>query len=316
MKRFNHTLPVTSRTRPGFTLVELLIVITIIVALMALTISASMRFIGISEVRTTETIIQKVHDALDKHWKAVAAKAFHDEQIPETIKDAQGTVRYTQFYTNTLLPLAGGDAHRARVIWTKLRLRQEFPMNFSEITTFTANTLPGLPMYYNAVNGQSGTAEEQSSACLLLALSRARSGIVTNPEDFGAGTIQTFSGRVKGLVDAWGKPIVFTRWPLNLELNGLNPAKTGKQVRFADPQDSDGLLLSPSWYSSSNRSKFESICHQISPDSGKSAWYTVPVVWSYGPDKAAGLPLNFMNGNPTSKDNDNIYSYRLRLGGS
>ncbi len=315
MKRFNHTLPAASRTRPGFTLVELLIVITIIVALMALTISAAMRFIGVSEVRTTETTIQKVQDVFHKHWNAVATKAYKDEQIPEVIKDAQGTVRYTQFYTKVLLPLAGGDAQRARVIWTKLRLRQEFPVSFNEITKFTADTLPGLATYYNAVKGQSGTPEEQSSACLLLALSQARSGIGTNSEDFGAGTVQTFSGQVKGLIDSWGKPIVFTRWPLNPEINGLNPAKTGTQVRFADPQDPNGLLLSPSWYGSSNRSKFEKICHPISPDAGKTAWYTVPVIWSFGPDKKRGQSLTDMSG-PTSADNDNIYSYRLRLGGS
>src|SRR5579871_526200 len=161
MKLSGNRRSVASRTRPGFTLIELLIVMTIIAVLAALTISASMRFINVAEVRTTETLVHKVHDVFDKHWKAVVAKANQEpyENIPATIVN-----------------MGGGDAHRVRVIYVKLRLRQEFPISFAEVTNPPAGALPGLPTYVTAVTGKGGSPEQECSACLLMALSRARSG--------------------------------------------------------------------------------------------------------------------------------------------
>lgn len=319
MTRSKHTQSVASQSRPGFTLVELLIVMTIIAVLAALTISASMRFIAIAEVRTTETLVHKLHDALDKHWKAVVAKAQQEpyEKIPGSV-----------------ITMAGNDANRARVIYVKLRLKQEFPMNFREILMPDPKGLPSLPTYVKAVTGKGDSAERECSACLLLALSQARSGIVTNMEDFGAEFVRNLneSGTpndpkvFKGFVDSWNQPVVFTRWPTNDEVNALNPAKTGSQTRFADPQDPTGTLLNPQWFNSSNRkvpNGFEALCHVISPNpnvapSVRQAYYTVPVVWSKGPDKQPGLTLDTMLPDGTGKgyDNDNIYSFRLRLGGS
>jgi hypothetical protein len=152
-----------------------------------------------------------------------------------------------------------------------------------------------------------------------LALSQGREGIVTNYEDFGASAIADsgYAG-LKMLVDSWGNPVVFTRWPTCAEVNALNPATGGSQTRFADPQDPSGTLLNPQWFGT--RGPFENLCHKISPNpnagaSARQAYYTVPVIWSFGPDKKYGHSLTTL-ANPTSADNDNIYSYRLRLGGS
>lgn len=313
MKLSGNRRSVAPRRRPGFTLIELLIVMTIIAVLAALALSASMRFISVAEVRTTETLVHKVNDVFQKHWKAVVAKATREpyENIPSTIVN-----------------LGGGDAHRVRAIYVKLRLKQEFPMSFKEITNPQLGGLTSLPTYVKAVTGKGGTPEQECSACLLLALSQARSGIVTNMEDFGPGTIRNLNEGgtsndpkvFQGLVDSWGQPIVFTRWPINAEVNALNPAKSGSQTRFADPQDPTGTLLDPTWFASSNRRKFEALCHPISPNpnagpTARQAYYTVPVIWSFGPDKKHGQSLTDMS-NPTSADNDNIYSIRLRLGGS
>jgi prepilin-type N-terminal cleavage/methylation domain-containing protein len=321
MKLSSNRRSVAARTRPGFTLVELLIVMTIIAVLAALTISASMRFISVAEVRTAETRVHKIHDAFDKHWKAVLAKANQEpyETIPSTIvnlgKDSSNNI----------------DPHRVRVIYVKLRLKQEFPMSFDEILNPKLGGLPALPTYVKALAGKSvttGTPEQQNSGCLLLALSQARSGIVTNMEDFGAestrnfneGTTSNAATVIKGFVDSWSQPIVFTRWPTNAEVNALNPAQSGSQTRFADPQDPTGTLLDPAWFGSSSRGNFETLCHPISPNptaqpNVRQAYYTVPVVWSFGPDKKHGMNITHM-ANPSSADNDNIFSIRLRLGGS
>lgn len=313
---------VAARTRPGFTLIELLIVMTIIAVLAALTISASMRFISVSEVRNTEVLVQKVHDAFAKHWKAVIAKA-NQEQIPDAV-------------FNFAVPVTSQteQAQRARVLYIKLRLLREFPMNIDEATHPQDTSgpqkikyfLPPNPTYVKALNptgmrSSSGSAAE-NSACLLLALTKAHSGIVTNEEDFGAGTVAealTASGNnpaAKGLVDFWRQPLVFCRWPTgNAEVSALNPAVPGspQAKAFCDPQDPNGLLIP--WASSNNGKHWRANIHPIVDASGKAAIFTVPVIWSFGPDKKHGQNLTNMSG-PTSADNDNIYSYRLRLGGS
>src|SRR5207302_5135067 len=64
-----------------------------------------------------------------------------------------------------VLLMAGGNAPRARVIWIKLRLKQEFPMNYAEARTpwktpdITPNSPDGAPPFPSAPAGQSPWAQ-------------------------------------------------------------------------------------------------------------------------------------------------------------
>ncbi len=71
-----------SINRSAFTLMELLVVITLIGILAALVASATMRLVGVQEGKTTETNLLKLYSLLDQHWKAVIAKANSDTKIP------------------------------------------------------------------------------------------------------------------------------------------------------------------------------------------------------------------------------------------
>src|SRR5438105_3266921 len=100
--------------RPGFTLVELLVVVAIIGVLAALTASATVGVLSSQKQSNTSLTIQTLMGVLDQQWQAVIDQA-NKEAIPDGV-----------------LLMAGSNAPRARVIWIKLRLKQEFPMSYAE----------------------------------------------------------------------------------------------------------------------------------------------------------------------------------------
>jgi prepilin-type N-terminal cleavage/methylation domain-containing protein len=293
--------------RAGFTLVEMLVVISIIGVLVSLSAAGYFVWLGNQSQDTTETTMRQVFQVLNRQFKAVIDKA-DQETIPASV-----------------LSMAGGDVRRGRVIWKKLRLKQEFPISYAEARnpwqaanpTYNltpATDLPGNPVYIRALQG-AVPGPGESSACLLLALSRNRGGVRLSADDLPNTAVTDTNGDgVKEIVDAWAKPMAFFRWPTgNAELTNLNTAK------FADPLDPEGLLLSPTWYNlpsgkpNPQRLQFESLCHPISAD-GKSAYYVIPALASGGRDMTLGLDLTTMAITNTAAAADNIYSYRLRLG--
>jgi hypothetical protein len=190
-----------------------------------------------------------------------------------------------------------------------------------------------------------------------------RAGINVSADDFGASVLgDTNNDGLKEIVDGWKMPIMLFRWPYgNLELTNSNPAVPGStQSFFADPLDTQGLLITPNpyttyptptpgaWWNSVDssgilsRSKFELLFHSISAPNPPVPplftpnppfaveYYMIPVVASAGPNKSWGLypaydttaispypkPLwpNGMISDGSGDDNDNIYSYRLKLG--
>src|SRR5215471_17902198 len=113
MKPHSRTGIIASR-RSGMTLIELLVVIVIIGLLLTISAATAMRVLARQKSSNTETLITTLARALNQHWMAVVDQA-KTESIPPGV-----------------LTLAGNDDRRARVIWIKLRLRQEFPMTFAE----------------------------------------------------------------------------------------------------------------------------------------------------------------------------------------
>jgi hypothetical protein len=201
-----------------------------------------------------------------------------------------------------------------------MRLKQEFPMTFDE--ALNPHPLPALPTYYQAIKGvaSGSTVWHESSACLVLALSQARGGIVFNFDDLGPNAIATDGNGTKYITDSWRKPVVYFRWPTaNPDVDALNPAQNNQQLTFRDPQDPKGLLMDQTWWSA-KRTAFENTywLHSISKGANKYEYYMTPVVASGGPDKDFGIKA-YQPAQPwameitnVSAANDNIYSYNLR----
>lgn len=302
--------------RGGFTLMELLVVITIIAALMALTASATMKFITSQQMSNTQSTLDRVQSQLNRAWSKVKDQA-NKEPIPANV-----------------MALAGTDANaaaRARVIYVKLRMRQQFPMNFAEalnvpyqnpeLATWGLPTLvPGYPIsplpaqpgyvsYLASLGITAATVSTQpfpqyyeSSACLLMALQRGVSGAGINAEELTSGGAAGNLNGIPILVDAWNRPIYFSRFPVGCP--SLNP--TGlPQTGANDPGDPQGLLNSSAWYTQTVQQTIYSqlTLQKLAPYSSTPMSYKqAPLVASGGQDNwsKSGLltfdPLTFAPG--------------------
>jgi prepilin-type N-terminal cleavage/methylation domain-containing protein len=297
------------RTRRSFTLLELLVVLTLITVLLALLTGTVVRTILTVQKSNTQTALTKVQSALNRQWVA-----YKDQYWKE---DAQRL--YPQQWA-AVLAIAGNDPKRARVIWVKLRQKQTFPTTFNEALTPInlggGVTLNPLPTYVSALSAAGIAAADsgacQSSACLLLALQQSPSGGGVKLEDLGVNTsiqpLTTTNGKqINALVDAFGSPLQFCRWPTKSA--NLGNSAAGLPGAANDPTDAEGTLTVQTWLGSSGAASFVALCHLLPPRSqqGPMSNRLVPLVASAGPDKQLGLDPGDFSSQGTGADNDNLY---------
>jgi prepilin-type N-terminal cleavage/methylation domain-containing protein len=295
----------TAHSREAFTLVELLIVISIITVLAALVAGATVRYIGTQRESNTRTTIGKVYKELRSQWDQVLSDARADViagKVPPEV-----------------LTLAGNDTARANVIYVKLKLRQQFPMYYAEILspTFAGGVDKYFPppeeyvrtlrKYLNlAPNAsppwQPTNQPAESGACLLIALTtKSRAGKVLPMDIFSSQEIaDTNADGAPELVDGWGHPLIFYRWPTaNDALPPLNPQNKGlpqaSWPQFQDPEDPTGTLLAPVWNhpapGNTGLQQFEQMCHLVHDlgTGNPKSTYMLPVVASTGEDGVLGI---------------------------
>jgi prepilin-type N-terminal cleavage/methylation domain-containing protein len=297
--------PKKTRRRGGFTLIEILVVVAIIGILLGLLAVALFPWIGTQSKRTTEILLQKVHTAVEQQAREVIIKAREETPKPN------------------VLAMAGGDPERARIIWIKLRLKQEFPMSYAEALNPTAGSqflapsdLPPLKEYVTRLQGVTPVdPNTQMAACLLMSLQRPRKGQKFSAEEtLGAHAIKDTDGDgVPEIVDGWGKPVLFFRWGTgNPDLDASYTSARGLLDR--DTEDPAHKLMDASWNPvHPGAAEFQNLCHWITQDGqGKTprSYFTQPVIVSLGPDRSAGLDITMK---PISPDaNDNIYSFKVK----
>jgi prepilin-type N-terminal cleavage/methylation domain-containing protein len=276
--------------RGGFTLVEMLVVIAIIAILASLLAAGAFQAISVRRSGNTELLIKKIDNVLTRQWQYVVNQAA--AQPIDALLNPGNTPSGPYL---GLLAMAGGDPKRARVIWIKFRLKQEFPMNFTEALSPTASQyvrfggVPYLPpdhpltqpkaVYLRAIQGATAppvapAASSENSAMLLLAVSQARGGISLSADDLGSGTTNIASSGLPQIVDAWDRPIVFWRWPTaNPEFNNIDNGANGPglpdpaqyaftgttQAKFRDSTDPEGTLLNSTWNNWGNYSNLQGV---------------------------------------------------------
>jgi prepilin-type N-terminal cleavage/methylation domain-containing protein len=295
--------------RSGFTLVEMLVVMGIVLLVVALLAGAAVQVLSYQRNSATETTLRTLMDPLEQQWKAVV-EAAQKEPIPASVQSIASTAPNGTTLVNVY------NVKRARVIWTYLRLRQAFPQNFSEALQpwkvpsngpISQGELPSIPTYQNVLGNNNVTPSQQaeaawptqswpmeSGATLLLALQQGYGGSKKlDPDSLSQISTLPYPGASQGLpmpVDAWQTPLVFYRWatPLVIQPNGTvqlatsgaaleldQSSPTNAEVR--DPLDPEGTLLDPKWNGPSNPGVsgvywFEQYCRPVHYIDANGKW--------------------------------------------
>ncbi len=306
------------RQRPGFTLLELLVVMAIITLLMALSFSGIMSVRKAQQVRSTITTVQKVQLALDNQYKAIITQAKLDI--------AQGSTQDAQ----AMIDFFNGDQEAALAMLTYARVRQSFPQTFAEVQLTKSFTNPSsgqtVPYFIAGnyfypvksqflpfVNMPAGnlTASQQSAALLYAAVAQTGAGgSAFNSDDATSANqidfIQAGSPTVRVYMDSWKQPVGFCRFGFNTNINtngntnltgGTIALNMGKPVEslqdppyanssttLNDPLDPVGKLQGHKW---ANNGQWAEL-FLINGDPANATFFTGtnrrPVVYSVGPN--------------------------------
>ena len=197
--------------RSGFTLLELLIVIMVIAILMALTVSAAFSFIVNAREAATATTISKVNGLLQDRIRSFRQYDFSDSAI--RLRDAWNTNNPSDRFP---------DYELFEVLLRKPRFKQAFPQSFAEadrVRLFPGLTFGASPTYDSTFP----TTYQWKYECGIVLYAMLSRG-----ETFGAPSVaeDAFTGveirvgpetnNLPCLVDAWGEPLRFYRWPTRL----------------------------------------------------------------------------------------------------
>src|SRR5216683_4250651 len=246
--------------RPGFTLIELLVVMTIMAVLAAIATGVYFKFIDVQQKSNNDSQLSKVRNLLRQRMNA------ENDLIKSEIKSGKVSALLSVAPWNTL------DQRTAEIVYAKLRMRQAFPMTFAEVWNLPSiqSPFPSLPPFVDYLKKQgiySGNVNlvpeaSESAVCLLLALQRGTSGGDLTADDLGSAAtadVSWMGSKLRGLVDGYGNPIAFCRWPTgSSELNPNGPLPGISN----DPSDPEGQLLK---LQGASLTTFVKLCHNLPP---------------------------------------------------
>ena len=190
----------------GFTLVELLVVMTIIAILMSMSILVIANYISRAREQATAATILKIDGLIKDRMDALGRALETDPDVQETIDEIQADLIATNLYYKTI------SRDMLSVLVRKEIVRRNFPQRPTEVPGWSDDTLPlGHPL--------KGKTDISSSELLYYALTNSTVFGVppVGAGEFEASEAQDLDGDgLLEFIDAWGNPLRFYRWPTGL----------------------------------------------------------------------------------------------------
>lgn len=193
--------------RRGFTLVEILIVVSIISVLLYFAVQVMGALLTNAREAATQTTIRKVQRMLNERAEAL-----------DRLMQRTGYLQSTSEYTGTALALSAGDQNLQKILARKLLAKKYFPQRAAEVYVAlqpnVAPTWSNGDILYDFLT-QSNTLGSFSVGADAFSTSEAKDTNGNNRPEF---------------IDAWGNPLRFYRWPTRLfrrnpywDASGTNP---------------------------------------------------------------------------------------------
>lgn len=259
--------------RSGFTLIEILVVVGIILLLMTISVGALRSAIGTARQNQTEATIMKVNGLMQQRLDA-----FYRAMERTNLQQAKDKMKRDWYSTYNFVP---PDA-AIEVMTKKSIIQSRFPQNYLE-----RNLLTNPPMGATVVAANHKPVTE--SASLLY-------WILTNSEVYGVGPVDesefsstevrdTDGDGLLEFVDGWGRPLRYYRWPTHL----FRPGNTVTNV--SPGVDSSGNLTAVD-------RTFATLIWSGLPALPTAAGEFDPLVRD--PDDPTGQLLRFVTLNPTA----------------
>jgi prepilin-type N-terminal cleavage/methylation domain-containing protein len=250
----------TTRQPAGFTVVELLTVMLILSLLVAMSLSAFSAAVNQAKISRTKVIIAKLDQLVMDRWES---------------------------YRTRPIPLRGtGTSARLsseRRLWALREImRMELPNTPADVTdnpVLVSRTAISRGYLRKVPSGWSTDPTWQQAECLYLIIASMRDHEKSALDFFTADEIGDLDGDgVPEILDAWGTPIQFIRWPAGYLSSGVtNPALTTQDKTIPDSFD---LLKVDRRYGDTN--------------TNNDPYDLRPLIFSCGPDKQTSPTLGII----------------------
>lgn len=273
-----------NQQRNGFTLVELMVVLAIIVVLVSLLMAGFSAVRITQQERATDDIVRKLQ---------VAIEAQRTELVSQAAKERREKSAVFQ----TVLGYCG-DEDRAEALLVYLKLRHAFPQTYTEAASpVSLINWPAHKAYAALPNVSTWSPHDQSAAILFQGISNLATGGATFATDDVTSSYQ-MDHTVNGVTarvfrDAKGMPIGFKRFFEAGELNAA-PYTNAKSV-LKDPFDPLGKLSG--WGDATKMTAAQNAVGAMFNNNNKSI-----SVFSFGQNKVDDT---------ASATSDDVYGYRL-----